>query len=127
MSKIAIHKPMVFVGFVKKINSELFKKIQMREDTYWLNGKEIYNCEICGVVLNTSGTTILICDFFGKIEIMKKPDLLVEDKGPYVFSLKLYSKKNKVYAFCKNLRKVSIYEEVAFNLEVKRLIETFCC
>lgn len=117
---------MVFVGFVKKITSEMFKQIKLKDDSYWLNRKEILCCELCGIVLDSSPGSITLCDFYGKITFFKKPDMPIDEKSLYVFTIKIYSKNGSVFGFCKNVRKTTIYEEIAFNVELHSLIENLC-
>ncbi|ELA41401.1 uncharacterized protein VICG_01506 [Vittaforma corneae ATCC 50505] len=117
---------MVFIGFVKKLNSTLFSKITSKNELFLLNGKEISYCELCGIVISISSNNIIICDFFGLMEIYKSADIVPKGKGPFIFIIKLYSKRGTIYGYCKNIRSVSIYEEISFNIEVKALIASFC-
>lgn len=117
---------MVFIGFVKKLTSEMFKEIKLKNDSYWLNGQEVLYCDICGVVLDSSPGSVTLCDFYGKITFFKKLETLIEQKGVYVLTIKIYSKNGSVFGFCKNARKTTIYEEIAFNIEVRSLLQNLC-
>lgn len=117
---------MTFIGFLKKLNTSLFSKIVLKNDLFLLNGKEVLNCEFCGVLLDSNQRNLVFCDFYGKMEILKNSEIQPEGKGPYIFTVKLYSKKGNIYGYCKSIRKVTIYEEIAFNIEVKSLISTCC-
>lgn len=117
---------MAFIGFVKKLNSTLFSKTVPKDGLFLLNGKEVSYCELCGVVINATPTSITVCDFFGLTELYKSASMNLEGKGPFVFTIKLYSKKGKVYGYCKNIRNATIYEEIAFNVEVKHLLSSLC-
>lgn len=117
---------MVFIGFVKRLNSLLFAQIVPRDGLFLLNGKEVCYCELCGVPIATSSTTVTICDFTGTVLVSKSADMAIEEKGPYIFTVKLYLRKGSVAGYCKSIRAVSIYEEIAFNLEIKALVTTCC-
>lgn len=117
---------MVFIGFVKRLNSELFSQIVSKDALFFLNGKEACYCELCGVVIDSSSASITLCDFFGTIQITKSPEMIIDGKGPYIFTIKLYLKKNKVNGHCKSIKAISIYEELVFNIEVQSLISTCC-
>lgn len=114
------------VGFVRKINTSLFSMIQAKDGVFTLNGKEIAYCELCGVVLRVSPANVVICDFFGVVEVPRSAKTIIEEKGPFIFTLKFYAKRGQAHGFCKSIRKVSIYEEIAFNIEVKALISSYC-
>ncbi|KAM0680871.1 hypothetical protein GINT2_001145 [Glugoides intestinalis] len=117
---------MTFIGFVKKLSTELCTNISFKNGLYWLNGKEVCYFELCGIVINISATTIACYDFFGRIEIQKKAELEIEDRKAFVVTVKPYIKNGKIILFCKLIRSVSFYEEMAFNIEVKALLESLC-
>lgn len=117
---------MTFVGFVKKLNTDLCANIVYKNDLYWINGKEVCYFELCGRAINISATAIAFYDFFGKVEIVKKAELEVEGNASYIVTVKPYSKNGKIVLFCKSIRNVSFYEEMAFNIEVKALLESLC-
>jgi hypothetical protein len=113
---------MAFVGFIRKFNTEMVRELENDSDKLHSSDDLIY-FEICGVVLNSSSYELEICDFWGTLKVKKKPEMEVSEKGNYVFKIKQYIFNNKLYFQCKGFRKVSIYDEMAFNLEVKALRE----
>ncbi len=119
--------PMVFIGFAKKLNADLFSKIILtKEELFLLNGKEVAYCELCGIAVDVSPNTIKICDFYGQIEIYKNKELEPVGKGPFIYIVKLFSRKGKVYGKCKEIRKTTIYEEMAHHIEIKSLLTALC-
>jgi len=117
---------MAFIGFVRRLNSTLFEQIIPKDGAFLLNGKEVHHYELCGVPVCITSTTVTICDLSGTVTIAKSAEMEINGKGPYLFTVKPYLRKGAVAGYCKSIRQVSIYEEIAFNLEVKSLVSTCC-
>lgn len=113
---------MVFIGYLKKLNSELILNFKIYNQNVIHNGENVGVFEISGFVLSSSAHSATICDFYGIVEIHKKPELKMCEKSSFVFRVKPYVRNERIVLFCKDCIKVSIYEEIAFNLEVKALV-----
>lgn len=114
---------MAFIGFVKKLNSELIKKLVYINQEIVCEDEEIVYFEVCGIVLNHSIFEFEICDFYGTFKVKKAAKLEIKQNGSFIFKIKPYFRDDKIELYCKDYRSVTIYEEMAFNLELKALLE----
>jgi hypothetical protein len=119
---------MVFLGHHKKLNSKLVKEIQLKNRKFVLENDSIFDFEICGVILWKNTFNLKVCDYYGVLEIQMKVEteskgenVLLGEKGSFIFTVKPFYKNNQILYFLKDFRKVSLYEEIAFNLELKAL------
>ena len=114
---------MAFIGFVRKFNTEIIRKLYINENVLSLDIDDVIYFEICGIILSFSDYEIEICDFYGILSISKKSNLQIKDKGTFIFKIKLYFYKDNLNLHCYGFKKSTIYEEMAFNLETKALLE----
>ena len=112
---------MAFIGYIPRLNSKSIEKLTCLDGNVLFGNKEMHIFEVCGVILSFSNFSINICDFHGRIETHTQRKIECPEKGSYIFRLKPYIKNGNVQLFCKNYRKVSLYEEIAFNIEVSEL------
>jgi len=121
---------MVFIGFKKKINTVKAKEIRqdtVKEETVFvLSGRHILNFELCGIILEAKPRYIKICDFHGFLELYKSSETTADGTGSHIFTVKPFAIDSKVAFFCKSIRKSTLYEEIAYNLEVESLIDNLC-
>lgn len=111
---------MVFVGYFTKLSTISAQNLIY---DHKLSKEEIPTFEMCGIVLSSSACTMKVCDFYGTIELYKKTNLEISGQGSFVFRVKPYHRNSNLVLYCKEYKKVSIYEEIAFNLEIKALID----
>lgn len=116
---------MAFIGFRHKLTSAQLGGIHRRGASYYLNNREIKELELCGVLISGGERYFTICDFHGETSLFKSPELAIPE-GSCLLILRPFERSAKTAFYCKSATKVTLYEEMAFNLEVCALSEGGC-
>lgn len=114
---------MALVGFCKKINSQVAKKIEKRNELFFIENHEVYYMEMCGIIIDQSHGFITIADYYGKTELLIKKISFDNIVGSFTFLIVPAVRQNKVVLVCKEVKRASAYEEIAFNFEVQALLQ----
>lgn len=116
---------MAFIGFRHKLSSDNVPLITRNGSKYTPFGSEIRELEMCGVVVEDGRRYFTICDFHGVASMFKSQEL-GSCQGSAVFTVKPFERNGKVELYCRSITAVSLYEEMAFNLEIMALKEERC-
>jgi len=118
---------MAVLGFRHKMRTTQLSSICRRGAMFFYNGTVVRELDVCGVVANAAPRHFYIYDFYGEAAVYKSPELAIQN-GTHMLVLRPFVRqaKSRVEFFCKSASEVSLYEEMAFSLEVCALIESGC-
>lgn len=116
---------MGFVGFRHKLSSKNIVEIKKDKGHYYLFGQEVYELEICGVLISEGNRYFTCCDLFGEFSLFKNCELKIPT-GSVCFIIRPYDRNGKIEFYCKSAVRITFYQEMVFHLELKALCEQGC-
>jgi hypothetical protein len=108
---------------IEKMFSSELKSIKEKAGRFCLENGEIHYLEVVGMVVEVRNRCVVISDPYGTIEIFKDGKCTIKEGG-YSFVCKLFGKRGNILLYSVRHRKISIYEEIFFWIEVDRLRRT---
>lgn len=116
---------MGIISFKKKLTS--IDLCQIKVENYWFKfyDQDIKEIEICGSSINVTDKYVDCCDFNGEFSFFKTKDLQIPT-GSVCFILRPFQKNEKINFFCKSASKITIYQEIVFNLEINEMKNQKC-